>query len=752
MNEIKAENNIINPNQDKIILKNKKLNKDNKVKLLKNNEIKEKENLNKKEDEINSSTQRSKRLSYKKIEKKNNEPEQEKEMESILNLNNKKDIKKYSSVEKKPLHKNEINNDNNEAILSRINKNNKKIDKLNEKKNTNIKNEDMDNDNTQDKNQSKKTRKRKKNNDENDIYNEKEKIREKNNNINEYNSLKKRNNGADLEKLLQNKLNNMNNQNQKEKSKKFETITQFKEKQENHSIKNKRSKNSNALNQSQSPKNQSRNHENENQETIESIEKKSNKYQSQKNILNNKKTKERKKEINPPSHLSISQKIIKSDNNDNNANNLTISHVNNINYLGESDNYFYLKNRVLRFNNKKTIDYNNIKEENKDNYDYNEEQLNEDNLYINTEYEKKRRDNFANKNKYSNIINNENDNDELARQKRLEKQKKKLKEELWKSGGGKSIKRKISNNNPINRINYHDETIEENDTKKQTIKIVHKNRNNKNKEKYKNPNLLNKKEKYEKNWNDQYIKPTSLDDVSNSEFPSEFKSTISVNTKIKNDPLKFITHYYLAKDKLNKITNNKETIEEEEPYNKYKNINFFEILKLLNENKRNNLPHKLNKFQDKQSKSRKIVHHNPKSNISSQINYYNETNNNNTNYSPLKTSINNNFHLTQSLPEYNQNNLYTMTDANNFRHYNYNTVARKVNKKRMISQNKKRKIRNNSVENTEKRLNSCKRMCRICNKSLKDNSEKENNNASSALIIGNYVIYESNSRKKNLKK
>ena len=84
MNEIKAENNIINPNQDKIILKNKKLNKDNKVKLLKNNEIKEKENLNKKEDEINSSTQRSKRLSYKKIEKKNNEPEQEKEMESVL--------------------------------------------------------------------------------------------------------------------------------------------------------------------------------------------------------------------------------------------------------------------------------------------------------------------------------------------------------------------------------------------------------------------------------------------------------------------------------------------------------------------------------------------------------------------------------------------------------------------------------------------------------------------------------------------
>jgi hypothetical protein len=70
----------------------------------------------------------------------------------------------------------------------------------------------------------------------------------------------------------------------------------------------------------------------------------------------------------------------------------------------------------------------------------------------------------------------------------------------------------------------------------------------------------------------------------------------------------------------------------------------------------------------------------------------------------------------------------------------------------MISQNKKRKIRNNSIENTEKRLNSCKRMCRVCNKSLKDNSEKENNNASSALIIGNYVIYESNSRKKNLKK
>ena len=114
------------------------------------------------------------------------------------------------------------------------------------------------------------------------------------------------------------------------------------------------------------------------------------------------------------------------------------------------------------------------------------------------------------------------------------------------------------NNNPINRkeMKYknNDDEFEENianNKTKRKIKIVNKNSN---KENENNSILLNKKEKYEKNWNDQYSKIISIDTTNNVDYPHEFQSPISINTKVKNDPLKFITQYYLAKDKLNKIT------------------------------------------------------------------------------------------------------------------------------------------------------------------------------------------------------
>ena len=331
---------------------------------------------------------------------------------------------------------------------------------------------------------------------------------------------------------------------------------------------------------------------------------------------------------------------------------------------------------------------------------------------------------------------NTNDSEEMARLKRLERQKRKIKEELWGKKMVKPIKNKINNINPINRKdkeiynnNYHDEYFDEDDTKKQTIKIVRKNQNNKNKEKNRNPNLLNKKEKYEKNRNDQNMKYNNSNDNddNNKEFSNELKSTISVNTEIKNDPLYFITRYYLAKDKLNKITNkkHKEQIEEEK-YNKIENINFFEILKLLNESKKNDPEKKLKKFKGKQSPLKRITHHcHHNSNLSNQISYNNDTNHNN-NYSPMKISFNHNFNISQSMPRYYRNDIYSITDTNHFRNYNNETSKRK------ISQNIKRKKRLNSVDNTEKRLNSCKRMCHVCNKTHK---EKIDNEKCSELIL-----------------
>jgi len=424
--------------------------------------------------------------------------------------------------------------------------------------------------------------------------------------------------------------------------------------------------------------------------------------------------------------------------------------VNDINYIGDNNNYNYLKNRVLRFKNKRTPEHYNKKEEHKDNFDDynydNDEQFNDNNLYLNTEYNKKRKANLKNENQHTNY------SDETERKKRLERQKKKLKEELWGKKVDKFTKSKIDNNNPINRKdkeiynNYHDEFFDEDNTKKQKIKIVRKNQNNKNKENSRKHNLLNKKEKYEKNLNDQSIKYNNINDDkdTNKDFTNELKSTISVNTEIKNDPLYFITHYYLAKDKLNKITNHKKSIEEEK-YNKSENVNFFEILKLLNETKKNNPEKRLRKFRGKQSPLKRITHHyNNNSNLSNQISYNIETKQNN-DYSPLKTSYNHNFQTNQSIPGYYRNHIFSITESNHFKNYNNETSIRKK------SHNTKRKKRLNSVDNTEKRLNSCKRMCKVCNKAHKEKIDIEKCSALSELNIRNYSD-KSNSIKKKIRK
>ena len=755
--EVKVEdNNLLNLNQDKTISKNKKSNKENKEKTAKNNDVVEQENITKKDDDISTLIQKSKRLSFKKIEKKKNEPVQEKENGgSTINLNNNKDIKKDSSIDKKAIYKTEIYNNDNESIPSRAIKNNKKIDKSNDK--NNINNKDI-NENIE--NPPNKKRKKKKIND-NDIFKEKEK---EINNKNELISLKKRPN-IDTQNTLQNKLNNINNQKQKEKPKKYETTTQYKEKQENPdnyfqlklpSKKHLPHKNKNLRYQLKSPNNRSRNEKSiiltkENQEEIESLEKKNNLFQSHKIVLNNNKLIERKTELinqNQPTQELKTQNNLNLDYFDNNSNSLTITHVNDINYFGETNNYRYLKNRVLRINNKKIPKNTARREEYKDNndYNYNEEQLTDNNVYFKTGIENNKRKVVLKKEKQYT-----DDTDEVARKKRLERQKRKLKEELWGIGGSKSFRSKINNNNPINRKgkdinndNYPDEFFDEDGTKRQAIKIVRKNPNNRNKEKNRNPNLLNKKEKYEKNLNDQCMNFNDLDDINNNEFPQDFKSTISVNTKIKDDPLNFITRYYLAKDKLKKITNYEEQIEEEQ-YNKTANVNFFEILKLLNETKKNNPEKKLKKFKGKQSPFRKIPHQNHKFNLSHRINYNKFINNKNNNHSPNETSLNPYIHINQSMPKYYRNDAYTNTEGNNLRYY-YNQVSIKK-----VSQNKKRK-KNKSVDNTEKRLNSCKRMCKVCNKAHRENIEIEKYNAFSAINIRNYDSEKSVSAKKKKRK
>ena len=740
----KDENNLINLKLKKTVIKNNKQNKKNKEKNIQNNE--EDENINiieKKDEDTNYLISKAKKSEHKKSDKRSSDHDKKNKEEIIVNHNNEKE----NSQEKINNQKKELDNKERTHLRSSKQYKRKVKENINEKKNNNIErkinvqeNEEVNNKydfnyihnknilSIKDKIRTKKN--------ENEIQEEKEtETRHKKEN----NSLKKRSIG--LGEKLQEKYNNINNieknPKQKEKSKKYETISQLKEKQENQSKKRILSKNKNTNKGNKSPNKENQittqtqksrnkfsvNRNKEKEESSDIIEKKGSTFQSQKSISNNTNNKKisEKKEQNHKQYLSISTKVLKTKNNF-----LTISHVNDINYFGDKNNCFYLKNRVLKFNN-----INNINNTKREEYKDNNEQIG-NNIYINTEVEKKRRVMFSDDKKY-NIDNNDNS----IRQRNLEKQKNKLKEELKKSGITKRLPKKISsNNNPINRHN-NGEIIEE---KKQTMKTIHKNQNKNNKTNGKKTILSNKSEKYEKNSNDQNSKMSPLDNINNFELTKDFQSTISVNTKVKNDPLKFITQYYLAKDKLNKITNNKEIIQEEnknkllEENPKYKNLNFLEILKLINESKKNDLENKLSKFKGKQPIQKKLNNKNYE-----HKNKLNSNTINDTDYiSPLKISFNNNLRSAKIIQEYEPNNSNIITEGNNLYNnlyqYNNRSASKKVKYKRIVSLNKNRKNRYESFGNAERRLNSCKRMCRVCNKSYRENLETENNDSSTINI------------------
>ena len=740
--ENKNEDNEIKVKQNKTIIKNKKQNKDKPDKNVKNNDKDNKINIiEKKENENNYLLLKSKKLNH----KQKGGIKQENDKRQKLEINN-NIIKETMSINS-PENKNTKEKDN-EKIHLRSNKphNKKEKNKLNDIDNIKTKKESQDkninvehNEIIHNKNLVKEKAKQ--------IIKSNGKIEEKEKDHSKETYLVPKKRSIDLDKKLQKKLKNMNIEKiskPKDKPMKFETITQYKEKQENKSHSKKKTiqiQNQDyhqSITRSQKSRNKYIGNKNK-EDTFNFGEEKS---KSLKSSTKNKNISERNNYINQDYELSPIG--VKNTNNE-----FTISHVNDINYFG--DNYYlYLKNRILRINNNKLN--NNI---NKEEHKYNKEYFNDNgfigyNLYLNTESEKKRKVMF------SDNKNSINDNDMTLRQKKLERQKNKLKEELRKTGNGKYLYKKNSNNNPINRKEKNKNVNSE----KQKIKIVNKvfnddinlKHNNKNERK---PNLLNKKEKYEKNSNDQYTKLSSIDISNNNYRPKEFNSPVSVNTKLKNDPFKYITQYYLAKDKLNKLTNNKHILEDEKAneYNKYKNINFLEILKLINEAKRNDLENKLSKFKGKQESPviRKINLQNYQiKSLSHTIDNNNIINTNNNN-SLLKAYHNNHLRSMDFITE-NNNNSITMTRENNFRQRSNDYTAPKKHKhKRVISLVKNKKKRDESFGNAERRLNSSKRMCRVCNKSYRDNVSTEHNRASSAINV-RYNRKKSNSVCKKIKK
>ena len=128
------------------------------------------------------------------------------------------------------------------------------------------------------------------------------------------------------------------------------------------------------------------------------------------------------------------------------------------------------------------------------------------------------------------------------------------------------------------------------------------------------------------------------------------------------------------------------------------------------------------------------------------------TNDDTNNNSLSKTVFNNNLKSMDFITEYNQNNLFIKIEPNSLhqRSNNY-TASKKHHHKRVISLVKDRKIRNESFGNTERRLNSSKRMCKVCNKSYRNNISTENANNSNTLNE-RYDSHKSNSVCKKVRK
>ena len=691
-------NNTIQMNPKKTVISIKKNDKEKIIKTNKNNE--KKNILENDENYLNNLLPKNKKQNQKKSKIKNN------------------DIDNQISLDKKGDLKIDIEND---RVLLRNNKHhknpeqNEKIIQKNENKNNkNILNNLM-----------KKSiiAKNKKPIEKSDVkLKEKSKEKQKNENFNNINYYINNKRNINLEKKIKESLMNINMEKVdkiKEKPKKFETISQYKEKQEN------KIKNKNHKNKLSSPKRKilkkslNKSPKERYKEKDKELEKSNNLCKSQKSIRKRKKIIEQKNDLNEPKLLNsyINQK--------NSSKILTISHVNNINYLGNNNhnknnsnnNYFYLKNRNINLKHQKQS-LNQIKGEFKNNNKFYDDDYLGNDLYTN----------IANKK------NNNYDDIDINRQLRLEEQKNKLKEELRKTNLQCSYSIRNNNNNPINKkeMKYkNDEDIldeyKSDNKNKQKIKIFHNKRNNKLKGKR---NIkLNKNGRNKNNWDNQY----SINNMTNKDL----QTTTSINTKIKNDPLKYITQYYLAKDKLNKITNsNKKKLEHNNnklmnESIKYKNINFQEIIKIIKNTKNNNLETKLNKFKDKQEKKINNQLFNSKIQPNIIINNYSS-------YSPFKISFNPNFRSINMITESNMNPSLSTAEVNYLYRNNNFTTSKKKKYKRIISMPKNKKIRNDkSFGNAERRLSSCKRMCKVCNKSF-----SENNNSSENLRYG---IYQSNS-------
>ena len=362
-------------------------------------------------------------------------------------------------------------------------------------------------------------------------------------------------------------------------------------------------------------------------------------------------------------------------------------------------------------------------------------------------------------NNYDNLLYNNEDEKDLERRRRLEMQKNKLKEELRKINNNKFFLDKYSNlhNNKLNyqitkdenNLNNNEElaknlsTISSEDKEtKPKIKVIHKSKNHSAKKLYDNDYNKILLIKEEKQVNEPKIEKKICIDTKYTQIQPtpKLSSPISINSKAKEEPLKFITNYYMNKDKLNNIINKNYYINKNQnsniikENNNKKKITVFDIIKDINNtksynlnNENNILENKLNRFKDKptykkisisvsrnkkermnDSEIKKISNQNLRyENMNISESYKSPTISNKTTFNKLKFKYkqnNNNqtYELNKISSNYSNNNIFNSTSYNNS---NFSTSQKKKHKK-IISLNKKYKNENNIMNQRKITMNT----------------------------------------------
>ena len=230
-------------------------------------------------------------------------------------------------------------------------------------------------------------------------------------------------------------------------------------------------------------------------------------------------------------------------------------------------------------------------------------------------------------NKYNEMLFYREEEKFMERQKMLEMQKNHLKEELRKINDNKFFLNKYKKPNQIksNIITKNSKNISTKSSiekeHKQKIKLIQKNKNKSteniifnNEESFNNDNklIIDLKE----------LQRNPINSNNNLMFEAQVSSPISINTRAKAEPLKFIADYYLSKDilnnssnhnkskgKINKNNNSKNKIKHEK--NKSKNATVFDIIKAINNSKSSNLNNVNNDLEKQLSKFKgKIINGN----------------------------------------------------------------------------------------------------------------------------------------------